>query len=478
MSSKLRTKVDFKIIEEEHVSAEKKKQCLNTSIYSVSDINPFLCAILQCMDIFYTHQMPRAGILFDSDTKKWQMGINPKWFCDKLTDKNRVAVLLHEIYHITHKHPMRAPFLKLNPQRRYMMNIAMDLAINQLIKNLPDGCQSCPPIEEQFKGAQCKAENCPGSAVQLRFYFEHDEKGNKVLWEENMPMEHYYQRMIQRYEDMKEGGEEGEEGEDGQGNGPGNGKPSGMNNSQEEFDGHHWEGNAEESEMMGATEDIVKRAMQKTGLTYDRLDASIKELLQDIEARRAELNYRAIILSAIKKHASGFNREHSWTRRSRRFGNKAPGTRNGNLPYLANYIDTSGSISVQEANDHLGITDEFLRVGSRKCDVGLWHTNLYYFEEYKLGNRFEKSNFESGGTDLHSTLKQIYETQPDLAIIYTDGCYGDVDFEEWMKPGEHFPQVLWIISRDGTEHHPLTRLGETIKIPATAKILSDRNLEN
>jgi predicted metal-dependent peptidase len=251
----------------------------------------------------------------------------------------------------------------------------------------------------------------------------------------------------------------------------------GSGNMPDDFDSHQWDSSAEESEMMDATEDLVKRAMQKRGLTYDKLPGFIQELLQDIEARRSELNYRQLILSAIKKHASGFNREHSWTKPSRRFGNKAPGTRNGKLPHLGGFIDSSGSISIQEANDFLSIIDEFLKVGSRNCDLGLWHTNVYHFDKYKLGNRLDQKTWQSGGTDVGPTLKKIYEEQPDLAIILTDGCYCDVDFEQWLKPGEHFPQVLWIISREGSEEHPLKRLGETIKIPNTDVIGRDKKLE-
>jgi hypothetical protein len=70
-----------------------------------------------------------------------------------------------------------------------------------------------------------------------------------------------------------------------------------------------------------------------------------------------------------------------------------------------------------------------------------------------------------GGTCLESTLKRIHETKPNLSIIITDGCYSDVKYEEWMRPGQHMPQVLWIISKDGVENHPLARLGQTIKIP-------------
>jgi predicted metal-dependent peptidase len=456
MSTTVRTNVNNQIIEDEHVDIEKKKQCLQTAIYDVLKRSPFMGSVLQCLDIYYTHIVPRAGIMFDANGKKWNMGINPKWYCDKLNSFEREAVLLHEIYHVTHKHPMRAPFLKINPHRRMLMNIAMDMAINQYIQNLPKGCQSCPPLEEQYKGAQCTNANCPGSGIMVENYHDFDKSGNKVFWPKEKPMEFYYHKLIERYDDPDN------EEEKAQGN---------------EFDSHHWDGNAEEGEMMDATEELVKRAMQKRGLSADKLPGFVQELLSDIAARRAELNYRQLILSAIKRHASGFNRESTWTRPSRRFKNKAPGQKNGKLPEIKQLIDSSGSISVQEANDFLDITDEFMKVGSRKCELALWHTNVYYHEPHKLGNRIDPKVWQSGGTDMTPVLRKVFEDKKDLNIIMTDGCYSDVDWESWLQPGDQFPQVLFIISKEGSEQHPLRRLGETIKIPNTDVMGKDRRLE-
>jgi len=474
MSTTVREKITAKLVEEEQVDPHKKKQCLQTGIYDVTKKAPFLGSVLQCLDIEYTHIVPRAGIMFDADGKKWKMLINPWWYCELLTQKSRKAVLLHEIYHITHKHPMRAPFLKINEHRRMLMNIAMDMAINQYINDLPNGCQQCPPKEEMFKGASCENEKCPGGAIDIADYHDFDSKGNKVPWETFKPMEFYYHKLIERFSEVSDGN--GKSKQPGDGNSSGNGDGKGEKGP-EEFDSHNWDSGPEESEMMDATEELVKRAMQKRGLTYDKLPNHVKELLTDIEARRAELNYRALILSAIKKHASGFNRESSWSRKSRRFGNKAPGTRNGQLPFLDNYIDSSGSISVQEANDFLDIVDSFLKVGSRKCDMNLWHTRVYHSQKYKLGDRISTQMWQSGGTDLTDTLKMIHQKQPDLSIILTDGCFCDVNVESWLNPSEHFPQIIWIISRDGSEKHPLTRLGTTIKIPNTDHYGGDKRLE-
>lgn len=481
MSTTVRKKVTARIIEDEHVDADKKKQCLQTAIYDVTKRAPFLGSILQCLDMEYTHIVPRAGIMFDADGKKWKMAINPWWFCECLSDKNRAAVLLHEMYHITHKHPMRAPFMKINPARRVLMNIAMDMAINQYIQDLPKGCQSCPPLEEQFRGEECKNEKCPGDCIDVKDYYDEDSSGNKKPWDERKAMEYYYHKLIERFTDADGGGDGQQDTEDGEGGGK-SGDPSGdqqvsNDGMPNEFDAHQWDSNAEESEMMDATEDLVKRAMQKRGLTHDKLPQHVRELLEDIEARRNELNYRQLILAAIKKHASGFDRQYSWTRRSRRFGLKSPGTKNSELPHMDNYIDSSGSISVQEANDFLDIIDNFLKVGSRKCDMSMFHTSVYHTQKYKLGDRVDEKIWQSGGTDLEPVMRQIHEKQPDLAIILTDGCYDDVAVESWLNPGDQFPQCLFIISRDGSENHPLQRLGDTVKVPNTDAYGNDKRLE-
>ena len=101
MSTTVRKKVTAQMVKDEHVDVDKKKQCLQTAIYDVTKRAPFLGSVLQCLDIEYTHIVPRAGIMFDADGKKWRMAINPWWYCECLTDKNRAAVLLHEMYHIT-----------------------------------------------------------------------------------------------------------------------------------------------------------------------------------------------------------------------------------------------------------------------------------------------------------------------------------------------------------------------------------------
>ena len=466
-------KEEFDVKKVELIPAQEQEQCLQTGIWELSKNYQFLGSVLQCMNISYTYHLPvpTAGVWFDNDSKKWAMGIHPVFFCRKLSPDNRVAVLLHEMSHITNKHPIRVPFLKIAPEKRMWMNIAADLAINQFIKHLPAGCQQCPPKDQLLMGVPCTNENCPGHAQVVEDYFDEDENGKKTPWPKNQTMEFYYEKLLQRAKDLNYEDGEGEgEGGSGEGQSEGNGP--------KEFDSHNWGEGGEENDMLDATEELVKRAMIKSSMEYDDLPGSVKELLADIESRRVELNYKALILQAIKRSATGADRKKTYTRKSKRFGCYAPGTKDGDLPKLDMYIDSSGSISIQEGNQFLDIVDNFLKAGSRKCSLNLFHTSNYYRQPYKLNARLDKRDWQSGGTCLEDSMRMIAQTRPDLAIILTDGYYSDVDVEKWLPNGTKLAQCLFIISRDGTEDHPLRRLGNTIKIPATAVLSADQDLEN
>lgn len=579
---------------------EEKKQCLATALYEVTKGYTFYGGLLQCMNIMYSYQVPTAGVTFNSDLKRYELLINSRFFCKSLNEKQRVAVLVHEVCHITNKHLIRVPFFKVSDHKRRLLNIGGDMAINQQIRNLPMGCPECPPLEEQMQGAQCKNELCCGRCIDVNDYYDTDEATNKrTPWPKNKTMEWYFEKLMERFEepenapdpktfevvhvfkdnlDVAPAGKQlgktltavnpgvlssgtdvtlakdqtvlvvGQTDEmdngiytiedlgsdttpyilkrhakhDGSPNNEANVKDAGIDINQKiqkgekpkgwmltgkakndfnplvevdkvpmvweevdvdakggggsgkgtprEFDRHDWDSSAEENEVLDATEDLVKRAMIKQNMSYDDLPGSVKSLLDDIKQRRVELNYRALILSAIKRSASGHDRKHTWTRTNRRFGNKAPGTKVGDMPKLSIELDTSGSISVEECNEFLSIVDEFLKVGERKCFINLFSDARYFHDKYRIGKRdMVRQNVKMGGTCLESTLRNILQERNDLNIIVTDGYFGNVEYEKWLKENQSMPQILWVISKGGTEDHPLKRLGETIKIPNNSK---------
>lgn len=424
--------------------------------------------------------LPTAGVMFNAEVKRWDLLINPYFFCKRLSEKHRKAVLLHELYHITHKHPLRMPFIKLSVHKRQLMNIAMDMSINQFIKDIPDGCPSCPPPNS---GQPCENKDCCGRGIILRDFYDTDEKtGKQIPWQDRREFEYYYSKLLERFDDPdpsdtgdQQGDGEGEgegdgEGEPGEGDGQGQGNAGGgadTGDLPQTTDVHHWDGAGDEGDMLEATEDLVKRAQVKSRFGYDELPGHIKELLEHIKSRKAELNYKAILLAAMKASLPANFRKKSWTRKSRRFGNMAPGTKNGEQPKLENFIDTSGSISIEEANEFLDIVDEFLKIGARKCSLNMFHTRNYYREDYKRGQRIKREDIQSGGTCLEESMKSIAKHRPDLSIILTDGYYSDVDVEAWVGANGQFPNVVFIISKDGTTEHPFKnrKWARTVKIP-------------
>lgn len=495
-------------VKKEYVSAEEQSQCLATAIFHVVKLNTFMGSVLQCMNITYTHILPTAGVMFNSEVKRWDLLINPYFFCKKLNKEQREAVLLHELYHITHKHPLRVPFMNLSTHKRQLMNIAMDMAINQYIKNLPDGCPQCPPRNTY---QPCKNPDCCGRGIFLKDFYDTDPKTNKqILWESKREAEYYYEKLLERFDDPDpddsdgqgqeqedcqacggtgkqpdgNGGEEDCEACDGTGKQPGQGKGKGKpgkgkgnagggadsGDLPETMDVHHWDGSAEEKDMLEATEDLVKRAMVKARFGHDDLPNHVKELLAHIETRKAQLNYKALILAAMKKSLPANFRVKSWTRKSRRFGNKAPGNRNGEQPKLDNYVDTSGSISIEEANEFLDIVDEFLRVGAKECMLNMFHTSNYYREKYKRGQRIKREDIQSGGTCLEDSFRVIAKYRPDLAVILTDGYYSGVDTQALVGKNGRFPNTVFIISKQGTTKHPFANepWAITVKIPDTS----------
>lgn len=453
----------------EGVGAEEQKQGLQTAIFSTTKTNPFMGSVLQCMNITYSHMLPTAGVMFNPELKRWDLLINPYFFCRKMNDKQRKAVLLHELYHITHKHPLRVPFMKLSSHKRQLMNIAMDMSINQYIKDLPDGCPECPPRKPGEPGGQCDNEDCCGSGIFLRDFFDINKKtGKQTPWPARAPAEEYYEKLMTRFKDPDPQDGQGEGQDEGQGQGQGNaGGGAATGDMPGTHDVHHWDGSGEERDMLEATEDLVKRAMVKSRFGHDDVPGHIKDLLEHIKMRKNELDYKRIIMQAMKSSLPANFRVKSWTRKSRRFGNKAPGSRNGEQPKLDIFADSSGSISTEELNEFLDIVDEFLKIGARSCMLNLFHTNNYYREKYKRGERLDAGKVQSGGTCLEDSFDVIAKNRPDLAIFITDGYYSNIDEKRLVGANGKFPNTVFIISKDGTEDHPFKdrSWAKTVKIP-------------
>ncbi len=400
------------------VSEDVKRKILQSTIYFLTSRQPFYGSLLQELGIQYTDKIEHICLDYNKEKAEFVVLINPNYFND-LTAEERLAVFLHETMHFSNKHVFRLPFIGATPEQMRVYNIAGDMAINQFITGLPKG------------------------AVDVFEWI--DDYGNPFPTFQSM--ECYYDLI--RREQSREKDK----------NRRGKGNVQKMVDDYTPMDEHYWGDLTEtqKQEMLEEAKKIVKRTIEKSSSSHTTIPNGIKELLEEIESIAEGLNYKQIIKSTIKRTVSCADRENTWKKPNKRYGAYSPGTKVGALPKLTTYIDSSGSISIKEANLFLSIVCEFLKVGVRTCDLGLWHTELYYKKKYKLGTDIAREDFESGGTDVECVLADIKKCKPDLAIILTDGYYDHVDINIATE-------VIWIISEGGQIHHPMQHLGKTIPL--------------
>lgn len=443
---------------EKIISEEEKKKTLQRTIFYFTDKEPFYGSLLQEITTKYSTQIPTAGITYNLKEKQYEVYVNPHFFCKRLNHDERVAVFHHEIMHFTNKHLFRLPFTDkdIPNQEKQIYNIAGDMAINQYIQGLPSGCSNCKNVQiksqeewEKLHSTEELIEKCPGKGIDVKEWKLDDGK--------EFPL---FQTMEQYYELIKSEKKKQDENNDDKKKGKGSGSKGNVPEKLSGFkslDEHFWDSLDEETkkEMLSEAKKLLTRTIEKTSFSHSVVPDSIKDLLQEIDGLITGLNYKQLLKSVIKKTVSCIDRENTWKKPNKRYGAYSPGTKVGALPNLSMFIDTSGSISHKELNDFLKIMANFLKVGTRQCWLGLWHTELYYKKKYKLNAKINKEEVQSGGTNITSALEDIKKSNPNLAIILTDGYYEASS----VKPT---CEIIFIISSGGNQEHPMKHLGKTI----------------
>lgn len=384
------------------------KERIYTAITSLSQAN-YIGSVLQVMRISQADSMcPTMGVMYDKKLKSIGLLYNSE-FVNKLTDKELKAVFQHEIMHVLYKHIFlyRSQF-KGNEKTR--LNVAMDLVINQRIKNLPkDAC-----FIENFK-----------------------DKDGKVF-PPNLTLEGYYDLLTDDATYKNSKGEEKMVGE-----------------ITKPMDVHDWD-DIEEKEALEGMGDLIKRAQnhyeKNHGISSKELQDCLDEVLKDAKG----LDYKRILLSALKKSLPSKDIDKTWIRPSRRYGLLAKGNKVKPLPRIELYIDTSGSISYDELNEFLSVTRNFFTVGVKKTDVYFFHQKVYNKKTFKRGFKVTPEDVQSGGTDLQGVFDTMDKTRPDLAIILTDGYYDRPNVKK------NVPKTVFIMKETSNKEHCLKDIGQTL----------------
>lgn len=393
---------------------------LQSTIYKMLSL-PSTCFygfVLQCLDIKFKNDIATAGIYFDKNINKFNIIINPAFFCNLPID-NRIAILHHEILHFTHNHLVRINLTNASHEEKILYNLAMDMAINQYIKNLPEECVSV----KDWKLDDTTPFPLERSAEEYYELIKKTTTQNRAKGEGTKINDSVYDKV----------------------------KP---------FDEHDWQKLSEEEKQQALTQvkQVFERSIEKTEQQLGKaknVPDHIREQLKLLDIQMKKFNAKTILKNAVKRTVTSFDRDSSWNRRNKRYGNLAPGSKCKDLPKLNIYCDTSGSISVNELNQFMKVIDSFTQAGASKISLVFWHDNIYNITKHSKNKKIEYT--ESGGTNIACVLQHIQKNTPNLSIILTDGFFSHENYK--LKS-----EVIFIISKGGNKDHPLTECGKTISL--------------
>lgn len=386
----------------------KMEEVINSIVLSTDqqDIS-FIGHILQTCRIVEAPHIPTAGVGVDIKLNCLKLLVNSDFFMEKLKDDTeRKAVFVHEMYHVLFCHIYMYSSIRQNRKDMKRLNYAMDIVINQLIRGLP----------------------------KWALKPEHFKDKNGVVFPPHLSTEEYYDMLEDSTYDNPDAGE-----------GP------------QTLDEHHWEEVSQEE--LDALKDAVRRAANNYEKKYSTLPSIASDFLQRISQHKDGRDKKRILNLALKKSLPAYDVVQTWSRQNRRYGNQARGNTDNKQPTISFYGDTSGSISSEELNSFLDEQESFFKIGVRKATLKLWHTSLYYRQDVKKNKKLDNSKVESGGTDIQCVFDDIKATQPELAIIMTDGHYGMPNI---TKKDLGKTRVVFLIKEGiGTKDHPTKDLGPT-----------------
>ena len=290
-----------KIIEEIIKDGNKLEEISNKAYAQLQDAfaimqteNPFYATILTGLETKMSYSLSTAGVTVNPELMNYELYVNPIFFSIILKDyKQRIAILTHEIMHLSHGHLTRVPCMLFSKEQNTLLNIAGDISINQYIPHLPKDLGLMTPEMFKYKDAQTGGYKIFPKDASMDLYYklllqndtqvkiEMEGKGNKKESDKSSEGEEENQ------------GDSGGDPSDKQCQGKGNGKShkwmpvkDWLEKIGYSFDDHSgWEKaeNVDEGELLKKTEELIERSRQKNSMSYDNLPGSIKDHLQYIE---------------------------------------------------------------------------------------------------------------------------------------------------------------------------------------------------
>ena len=364
---------------------------------------PFFASLSRRIDKRIKPDIKTAGVWISEQTGNFELLYNPEFFASLESDKERLAILKHEFYHIIFLHVTgRLPEGGMSKKWNY----ATDLAINGLpdmINALPKGCL------------------IPG------------EKGSMF---ESFPVG---LSADQYYAMLPDGEGEGSEGQKGEGKGSEG--QDGEGDSQGSHDG--WGEN--DSKLSDAVKDIAKERL-KNNIREAAKDATKKgwgsvgsDMRQEIMDRLStSVDWRKTLRYFIKTSTRS-SKVSSIKRINRRYPRVHAGRKVKRTARIAVAIDQSGSVSDSMLASFFNELDGLAQLAEFTVvpfDTEVDESLVYV---WKKGQRRKWERVKCGGTDFNPPTEYVNKNQFDGMIVLTD--------MEASKPIACKGQRMWMTTK-------------------------------
>jgi predicted metal-dependent peptidase len=389
------------------MSNKKEKFDLNMHTFRLLQQEPFFASLSRRIHKAPSSSVPTAGVRVNPQSAQFEMVYNPE-FMSKLTDKEKLGVLMHEFYHIIFEHvTTRLPSEGMSMK----WNIATDLAINSHIADmLPEG--GCIPSKKDTPFEKYPMGLSAEAYLKL---IENDEQFKK---------------------DPEDGqGQGGEGGEDGEGSSLGD----------HTFDDHSGWGDVDE-ETKAIAKERLKDALEKasrdasSGQGWGSISSDVRKQIMD--AITPKIDWRKVLRYFIKTSQRS-NKRSTVRRLNRRFPYIHAGRKVTRQAKIAISIDQSGSVSDQmlssffaELNSLSALAEFTVIPFDTEVDPSLVYV-------WKKGERKVWERVKCGGTCFNAPTRYVNDEKFDGHIILTD--------MEAPKPISSKCQRMWMTDQQGKD---------------------------
>ena len=359
---------------------------------------PFFAGISRRIVKRASHGIPTAGVMVNEETAQFEMLYNPKFFSD-LTDKEKLAVLKHEFYHIIFNHITdRAPWNSDDSDTNSRIwNVATDLAINSHIDNLPE--KGCIPEQGMFKDFP---------------------KGMSAEW--------YVPKVKELMENQNKDGSSdsnskgnGEQGDDGESGSQSSSDPSMMDS----FDDHSGWGSCSKEALDIAKErlkDIVKEATKDVAAAHGDWGTVSQDMREEIMNRmKTKLDWRKVLRFFIKSSQKA-NKTNTIRKINRRYPYIHAGRKSNRVANIAVSIDQSGSVDDSMLELFFAELNKLSEIASFTVvpfDTRVAEDKVYV---WKKGQSHKTERVLAGGTCFDAPTKYVNDGNFDGHIVLTDMC--------------------------------------------------------